>query len=307
MPSLQSRVMISLIQRMNIFGAEAIDPVAMRDRAEKATARTKPPRGVRRVDVLAGGVPGEWLIPNAAPFDRVVLYLHGGAWFLGSTNTHRRLTGALAKKAGVRVLVINYRLAPEHPFPAALEDCQAAYEWLLSTGIRPENLVLAGDSAGGNLALALLVALRDQGKPLPAGAVGFSPATDLTGSGESYQTRKKLDPYFRNMTKGSISRDYLGEADPHQPLLSPLFADLAGLPPLLLQVGDREILLDDSLRFADKARQAGVEVQLEVWEGMFHVFQLYADLLPEARKAIAHTAEFIRTRIGVKSGMEKGF
>ena len=297
MPSLQSRMMAFWIQRMNIFGGKKIDPVAMREKAEKATARIKPPRGVERIPVEAGGVDSEWLIPRGAPTDSALLYLHGGAWFLGSTNTHRHLTGTLAQVSGIRVLAINYRLAPEHPFPAALQDCQAAYEWLLSTGVRPEKVVVAGDSAGGNLALALLVTLRDQGIPLPAGAVGLSPATDLTGSGESNQTRRRLDPYFRNMGKNSLTSDYLGDSDPRHPLISPLFADLAGLPPLLLQVGDHEILLDDSVRFGERARAAGVEVQVDIFPGMFHVFQLYTGLLPEARQAVDQMAKFIHSRI----------
>jgi acetyl esterase/lipase len=297
MPSLQSRILIFGIRRMKFFAKDDIDPVAMRVRAEKFTSPVKPPRGVERISVKEQGIDGEWLIPHGAEEDSAVLYIHGGAWFLGSTNTHRRLAGALAKVSGVRVLSINYRLAPEHPFPAALEDCQAAYEWLLAQGIAPGKIIVAGDSAGGNLALALLVSLRDQGKALPAGAVGISPVTDLTGSGASYQTRRKLDPYFNQMGNNSLSRDYLGTADAHHPYLSPLFADLSGLPPLLIQVGDHEILLDDSILFGEKARAAGVQVEVEVWQGMFHVFQLYADILPEARQALVHVAQFVRARL----------
>jgi acetyl esterase/lipase len=298
MPSLQSRLLTFGIRRMKFFARDDIDPVAMRERAEKATSPVKPPRGVHRTPVNELGVQGEWLIPHGAQENSAVLYIHGGAWFLGSTNTHRRLAGALAKVSGVRVLSINYRLAPEHPFPAALEDCQAAYEWLLAGGISPGKIIVAGDSAGGNLALALLVSLRDLGKPLPAGVVAISPVTDMTGSGASYRTRRELDPYFNDMGNNSLTRDYLGTADPRHPHLSPLFADLAGLPPLLIQVGDHEILLDDSLLFGDKARAAGVQVEVEVWQGMFHVFQLYADILPEARQALAHAARFIHARLG---------
>jgi monoterpene epsilon-lactone hydrolase len=226
------------------------------------------------------------------------LYIHGGAWFLGSAGIYRGFVSNFAHACCIRALVINYRLAPENPFPAGLEDCIAAYEWLLQSGISPHKIVVAGDSAGGNLTLALLVALRDAGRPLPAGAVALSPATDMAGTGESYKTRRPLYPYFYNMSPTSpIIPDYITNHDPREPLISPLYADLRGLPPLLLHVGDHEILLDDTLRFAECARADGVDVKTVVWPEMFHVFQMFAPFLPEARRANQQIAAFITSRL----------
>jgi monoterpene epsilon-lactone hydrolase len=297
MASIQSKLLEFWIRRMNLFGAEKIDSLALRARIEKAGAMSRPHGKVRVEPVSAGGVPAEWLIPAGASQERTLLYFHGGAWFAGSTHTHRAFVSRLAYASRVRALSINYRLAPEHPFPAGLDDCAAAYEWLLQGGIAADQIVVAGDSAGGNLTLALLVRLRDAGRPLPAAAVALSPATDLTGSGESHRTRAHLDPFFVKMGVNAIIPDYVNGQDPRNPLISPLYADLRGLPPLLLHVGEHETLLDDSVRFGERAAAAGVEVKTVVWPQMFHVFQIFAPLLPEASQAVAQIAGFISARL----------
>ena len=297
MPSLQSHLVKAWLKRQQWFGGERVDPHFLRARLDRAAGRFRHHRRVQVVAVQAGPVPAEWLIPPVAPADRALLYIHGGAWFMGSSRTHRGLVSHLAYLSGVRALSIDYRLAPEHPFPAGLEDCLAAYEWLLQSGMAPDKVVVAGDSAGGNLALALLIALRDAGRPLPAAAVVLSPATDLAGTGESYRTRRHLDPLFSQMGAHTIVPAYITDHDPRHPLISPLHADLHGLPPLLIHVGDHEMLLDDAVRFGERAVAAGVEATTVVWPGMFHVFQLFV-FLPEARRANAQIAAFIRARLG---------
>jgi acetyl esterase/lipase len=298
MASIQSHFAKFGIRRLSIFSSEKTDPQRLRARAEGAARFARAHRGVRVVEVAAGSAHSEWLIPDSAPQDRALLYIHGGAWFLGSARTYRGFVSGLAYTSRTRALTIDYRLAPENPFPAGLDDCVSAYEWLLQSGISADKIVVAGDSAGGNLTLALLVALRDAGRPLPAGAVTLSPATDLAGTGESRQTRRHLDPYFYNMSpKSTIIPDYITNHDARNPLISPLYADLHGLPPLLMHVGDHEILLDDTLLFYDRACAAGVKVKLVVWPGMFHVFQMFAPFLPEAREANKQIAEFIGSRL----------
>jgi epsilon-lactone hydrolase len=297
MASIQGSFLKFWLRQLNLFGSGKHDPQGLRARIEKVASNARPHRDVQVIPVQAGSVPGEWLVPRAALSDRVLLYFHGGAWFMGSTRTHRSLVSNLAYASGVRALSIDYRLAPEHPFPAGLDDCVTAYEWLLQSGIAPGKIVLAGDSAGGNLVLALLVALRDTGKPLPAGAVGLSPATDLTGASESHRTRAHLDPFFHKIGSNSIVPDYIGDHNPRHPWISPLYADLKGLPPLLLHAGDHETLLDDAVRFGQCASEAGVEVKTVVWPGMFHVFQIFAPFLPEARAAVDQIAAFIVLRM----------
>jgi monoterpene epsilon-lactone hydrolase len=297
--SIQSTILSFWLKRQRFFGEDKIDPQRLRARIEQSTGRWKPHRNVQIVAVGASSVPAEWLIPQGAPQDRALLYIHGGAWFMGSTRTHRAFVSKLAYASRIRALSINYRLAPEHPFPAGLDDCVAAYEWLLQSGISAGRTVMAGDSAGGNLTLALLIALRDAGNSLPAGAVALSPATDLAFSGESHKTRAHLDPFFSNIGSNTILEDYYTNHDPRHPLISPLYADLRGLPPLLIHVGDHETLLDDAVRFGDRAVASGVEAKTVVWAGMFHVFQMFAPILPEARRANAQIAAFIRSRLDV--------
>jgi acetyl esterase/lipase len=256
------------------------------------------PRGTVAQPVEAGGVPAEWVsVPGSAP-DRVLLYLHGGSYTIGSPRTHRGLVAQIARAAGARALVPDYRLAPEHLFPAPVEDATAAYRWLQAQGIQPEHIVIAGDSAGGGLTLATALALRDAGDPLPAALVCLSPWTDLAATGASLKTRAHLDPSLAPGGLAAAGQRYVGpDGDVRASLASPLYADLRGLPPILIQVGDHEILLDDSTRLAERALAAGVAVTLEVWSEMWHVFESLAGYLPEADQAIVKIGAFMRARL----------
>jgi monoterpene epsilon-lactone hydrolase len=293
MASIQSQILAYWLRREKMFQLGETSPLELRRRIDRAGKIGFTHHGVKTIPVNAASVPSEWLVPSDAPADRAVLYIHGGAWFMGSTDTHRGLVSYIAYESGIRALSINYRLAPEHPFPDGLQDCEIAYEWLQENGIHADKIVVAGDSAGGNLTLALLVKLRDAGKPLPAGAVALSPATDLAFSSASINTRLPIDPIFANMKPNTTIEDYITDHDPHEPLISPLYADLHGLPPVLIHVGDHEILMDDSVRFCERARAAGVDAKVVIWPGMFHVFQVYTPILPEARQAVHQIAEFI--------------
>jgi len=252
--------------------------------------------------VSAGSVDGEWITPAHAPRDKAILYFHGGGFRIGSVTSHRELIAQIADTSGCRVLAINYRLAPEHRFPAALDDALAAYDWMLDQGLIPENIAFAGDSAGANLALATMLSLRERGLPLPIAGGLMSPWTDLAAAGASYVTRADADPIHQRPMVLALARNYLGErGDPFNPLASPLYADLKGLPPLLIQVGDRETVLDDSTIFANKARDAGVDVELQVWDGMIHVFQMFGAELAEAHQAIASIANFLNRHLHIKA------
>jgi acetyl esterase/lipase len=265
---------------------------------ELVASQFQPAGDVRCEPVDAGGVPGEWISTPESAQERVIYYLHGGAYIMGSINTHRELISRLSRAARARALAIDYRLAPENPFPAAVQDSTSAYRWLVSTGVDPAHLVIAGDSAGGGLTLATLVALRDAGDPLPAAAVCLSPWVDLEGLGESMTTRAEVDPMIQRDSLVQTAKAYLGDADPRTPLAAPLYADLRGLPPLLIQVGTAEALLDDAARLAERARAAGVEVTFEPWDDMFHVWQFCASILPEGQQAVDRIGEFVRRHTG---------
>lgn len=244
--------------------------------------------------VVCNGISGEWITgPSAGP--EVILYLHGGAYTLGSVSTHRHWIARLVKAAGVRGLAINYRLAPEHPFPAALEDSLGFYRWLLEEGVEPGRILLAGDSAGGGLALAALLRLRDGDMPLPAGAICLSPWTDLALTGASLDTKAEADPILNREMLRANAAHYIGDQPATAPLVSPLYADLTGLPPLLIQVGSDEVLLNDSTRLAERAQAVGVDVRLEIWEEMFHVFPMFP-FLPESRRALESILRFAADR-----------
>lgn len=244
--------------------------------------------------VDAGGVPAEWLSAPGTTGDAVIVYFHGGGYVMGSLSTHRRYLGELARAAGARVLSVDYRLAPEHPFPAAIHDATAVVRWLVAQGSQPDKLVLAGDSAGGGLALATSLALRDLGDPNPAAAVLISPWTDMEGTGESVQSRADLDPMVAFAGLDQMAGWYIGDGDRRHPLASQIHADLSGLAPLLIMVGDWEVLLDDSVRVAERARAAGVDVTLEVWPEMFHVFPAFCGFLPEGDQGLASIGAFVR-------------
>ncbi|MGD9894202.1 MAG: alpha/beta hydrolase [Dehalococcoidia bacterium] len=256
------------------------------------------PDDVTVESVDANGVPAEWVVPPDAVDGRVILYLHGGGYVIGSLNTHRALVAAIARSAVARALSLDYRLAPEHPFPAAVDDAVAGYRWLLAHGVRPEQTVIAGDSAGGGLTIATLIALRAAGEPLPAAGVCLSPWVDLEGIGDSMTAKADADPIVQKGPLQQMAERYLAGADPRTPLAAPLYAELQGLPPLLIQVGTSETLLDDSTRITERARAAGVEVTLEPWEEMIHVWQLFGPAMPEAQQAVERIGEYIRQQTG---------
>jgi monoterpene epsilon-lactone hydrolase len=273
---------------------------ALRDGLEQMVAMADIPDDVKCDPTNAGGVPAEWISTPGAIEKNLILYIHGGGWVAGSVNTHRDLVARISRASKTRSLIIDYRLAPEYPFPAGLNDCLTAYNWVLSTGIKPENLVIAGDSAGGNLTLASLIKLRDEGIPLPVAAVCLSPVTDLTLSGESYKTRAELDPSIKRDDIEFMVSQYVEVKDRQNPLVSPLYADLRGLPPLLIHVGTAEVLHDDSTRFAGRAKEAGVDVTLEIFEDMIHVFHTFAPLAPEGQEGIEKIAEFVLRKLETK-------
>ncbi|NND85626.1 MAG: alpha/beta hydrolase [Acidimicrobiia bacterium] len=254
--------------------------------------------GRRFVDEPTAGVPCERIIPATADPERCILYLHGGAYLLGSRRSHRGLAAHLAHATGVEALLADYRLAPEAPFPAAIDDAMAVYRSLLDHH-DPASLLVAGDSAGGGLALALGIRLRDEGLPLPAGIAGISPWTDLAGTGPSLETNRHTELMLDPDRIPEIADYYHPDHPAEHPWVSPLYGDHTGLPPTLLQVGGEEILLSDATRFAERATDAGVDVALRIWPGMFHVWHMVAPLMPESRRAIN---EFARWALGVLGG-----
>ena len=273
-------------------------PELLRERFDKLADFLPSPDDIQSEKVTANGVSGEFISAPGADAARCIYYLHGGGYVIGNVNTHRVLAYDLSKASGARVLSMDYRLAPEHPFPAGLEDAVAGYQWLLESGVAPEHVVIAGDSAGGGLTVATLLALRDRGIALPAAAVCFSPWVDLLGEGESMTSRAEVDPMVQKEALLWYTDLYMAGGDPKDPLASPLYADLSGLPPVLIQVGDAETLLDDSTRLADRMKAAGVEVELEVWDRMIHVWQLFAPILSEGHEAVAKAGAFIAAKTG---------
>ena len=253
---------------------------------------------VKREKADANGVSGEWITPPGVSGDITLYYLPGGGYSIGSVNTHARMVSHIAAACDGRAFTVDYRLAPENPFPAGLDDAVAGYRWLLEQGVDPARLVIGGDSAGGGLALATLQRLREAGDPLPAATVLLSPWTDLEGTGESIKTRREADPMIDPTTVPEMARSYHRDEDVRDPLVSPLHADFTGLPPMLIQVGDAEVLLDDSTRVYRRAEEAGVDVTLKVNDEMIHVFQFFAPLLPEAVAAIERIGEFAKSHAG---------
>lgn len=253
---------------------------------------------VRCEAVDADGIPAEWITVPESLKKRVIYYLHGGGYVMCSINTHKEMVSRLARAAGARALAINYRLAPENPFPAAVEDAATAYRWLLSTGVNPAEVVIAGDSAGGGLTVATLVALRDAGDPLPAAGICISPWVDMEALGESMVTKSGVDPMTTKEDILENGKKYLSGANPRTPLAAPIYANLRGLPPLLILVGAAEVLLDDSTRLAEHAKWAGVNVILETWEEMIHGWLLFAYILPEGQQAIERIGDFVRGNTG---------
>lgn len=250
-------------------------------------------RGVHMERVNADGIKCEWLIPAKPVSETIILYLHGGGWIMGWSFAHRYPISQLVRASGMRTLAVDYRLAPEQPFPVPLNDCITAYHWLVQGGVAPQNIILAGDSAGGNMVITLMLALKEAGESLPAAAISISPVIDFERRDEKASSNFVKDPVLTSDWHKQMLRSYLANNDPHNPLINPLYGDLKGLPPLLIQVGERERLLQDAKRLAEHAQAAGVEVEIEVWDQMWHVWHVLAPLLPEANQAFQKIAAFI--------------
>lgn len=270
-----------------------------RAQSERQGAATTEPPGVTYTDVDADSVPAQWVDPDGTDRRCVLLYFHGGGYVFCSMRSHSKLVGHLARAAGISALNVDYRLAPEHPHPAAIDDAMSAYRWLLGRGIEPRHIAVAGDSAGGGLATALLVRLRDEGLPMPAAGVLMSPWVDLTCSGESMVARAALDPISDRAGALYCATQFLAGKAPTDSYASPLFADLTDLPPLYIHVGEHEVFFDDSSRLATGVRASGGDAQLDVFDGMWHAFHLHAGNVPEADEAITRLGNFLRARLGV--------
>ena len=300
MASPELATVLQLLRANPPLGGDTIDE--MRASMDALTAGVPLPADVRYEPVDAGGVPGEWTTAPESETGRAIVYLHGGGYAIGSVSSHRPLVTQLAREAKARVLSVEYRLGPEHPHPAAVEDACAAFRFAVGTGLPPWRIAIAGDSAGGGLTAAALVALRDSRGDTPGAGVCISPWMDLTLSGGSMKTHGRLDPLVSEPKLALMAAAYLAGGDARRPTASPLFADLAGLPPMLLHVGTAEVLLDDSTRFAERARAAGVDLEIEVWDEMIHVWHAFGALLPEAREAVASIGAWLQRRLPPDEG-----
>jgi acetyl esterase/lipase len=252
------------------------------------------PKDMRREKIEIDGIPAEWILPVDSNPHKVIVHLHGGGYVSGSANGYRMFCGWLAGSAGAKVLLPEYRLAPENPFPAALDDSLKVYRWLLAQGHQPANILFSGDSAGGGLSLATVIALRDQQEALPAGVICLSPWFDLTLSGQSHLSKAKGEAILNTDVLREWALSYTDAANLRNPLVSPIYADFHGLPPLFIQVGSEEILLDDAVLVAQKAREAGVQVDFKIWDGLWHVWQILGNLVPENRQAFYEIGQFAR-------------
>jgi monoterpene epsilon-lactone hydrolase len=275
--------------------AKAADAHSIRRRFHAVAKLLISAFGVQVSPDKINGLPVEWLTPKNAPEDKLILYLHGGGYIMGGCSTHRQIVSHIARAAGFRAVVPEYRLAPEHPFPAAIDDAVAVYRSLISTGLTPDDIILVGDSAGGGLAMALLLSLRDAGDPLPAAVCLLSPWLDLALTGETITTRADSDPWFRAEILRLVAHYYCNDDEVRNPLASPIFADVSGLPPLFIQVGGDEILLSDSTRLAENVRSCGGTVEIEVWPAMWHVFQVFIGKMPESRRAVEKIGAYIHS------------
>jgi acetyl esterase/lipase len=274
---------------------QAYLPLSVARWAEKRSAtHVRLPADITREVVSADGVRCEWFIPENSP--QVLVYLHGGGFIYGLSTVHRQMVAYLARKMGIRTLMVDYRVAPEHPFPAALEDCVTAYRWLLKQGIPSQNIVMAGDSAGGNLTISTLMKLRDSGDPLPAAAACLSPVIDMTDREDHF--KGFYDPLLHPKAGRIYRESYVANNDPHNPLISPVFGDWHGLPPLLVHAGEDEFLREDAVRIKELAQAAGVDVRLEIYPRMWHDWQLYLTL-PQAVQSLDDIAQFFKSHVGI--------
>ena len=293
-----SEILQTIIQGMREQNPLAsLDIHQMRAGMQAMEGQFQPPENVSYEAANAGGVPSEWTVAEGSDESKALVYLHGGGYAIGGLGSHRPLCTNLALAGRIPVLNVDYRLAPENPYPAAVDDALAAYRYVLERGVAPSRVAIGGDSAGGGLTLGALAALSEAGDPLPGAAVCISPWTDLTLSGDTLASKAEEDPMVSGALLGVMRDHYLAGADPASPKASPLFADPAGWPPLLIQVGTAEILLDDARRMAERARAAGVEVAYEPWEDMIHVWHVLAPMLPEAGQAIERVAGFLSEKL----------
>jgi monoterpene epsilon-lactone hydrolase len=280
--------------------AEELDIRKERIKLEKTAGMFRYSQDVQLKPVSIHDLPAEWIIPTDLVANRTILYFHGGSYNAGSIKTHRVLVANIASASKARLLIVDYRLAPEFPFPAAIEDAKLAYEWLLENGCSPNEVILVGDSAGGGLTLALLHSIKKSKLRMPAAAVCLSPWTDLSGRGESLTKNARKDILLNAENLRKSASIYIGTADVTDPLVSPIYANMEGFPALLIQVGSDELLLSDSSDFAEKAKAAGVDVSLEIWKDMQHVWQFAGGIVPESRQAIAAIGRFIENRYNIK-------
>jgi len=294
MPSWQSRVIRLYLNYLKATTDWNAPIEKLRQATDGAARQSDFPKSVQAQLIKIENFPAEWLIPSQANTNLAILYLHGGGFATGSIKSHRAIVGRIAEASNIRALLIEYRLAPEHPFPAAIEDALFAYEWLWENGYK--KIVVVSDSAGGSLALSLVTSLRDKKLPTPLLVVCMSPLIDVEGTGESVIANAKRDPWLKVEAK-NIFKYYIGQNNPRNPLISPLYADYKNFPPLLIFVGADEIMLSDSTRLAEKAKNAGVDVQIKIWEGMWHVFPFFAPFVPESLKAINEIGDFIKSKV----------
>jgi len=306
MASFKSKFLIGILRHRHIFrgrlkkekmNLDVVEVLSFRETCEKGAARMgKLPRGITVQQELLNMVLSEWLIPANAPDGKLIFYVHGGGYVSGSCNDHRTVVSKIALKTKITALLYEYGLAPENPFPASIFDSINVYQKVLEKGYLPENIIMMGESAGGGLCLALLQALRDKNIPLPKAAVAIQPWTDLSCSGASYKTKNNLSLAPLNCWN-VFSHYYVAKNDVRNPYISPLFGNLTGLPPIYINVGDSDELYDDSIRFYEKAKQAGTDITLKEGRGMIHCYPLLAPLFREATEAMDEIVGFVTTNL----------
>jgi epsilon-lactone hydrolase len=297
---LQARIWRILLK--SIFKNQHLSPEESREQDKKnARFMNRGQSGVNVNRANADGIPAAWILPDNAQQNAVILHLHGGGYVIGGIDSHQMMCSVMAKRTGFNLLLPEYRLAPEHPFPAALEDAQKSYHWLLSQGYQPQNIFISGDSAGGGLAVSTVLALREANMPLPAALVCISPWADLTFKGQSHLTQIKSEVLLTADKLLNWQRFYTATQDPSNPLISPIYASFHDFPPMLIQVGSNEVLLDDSRLLAEKARQGGANVTLKIWPEMWHVWHAVGELMPESRQAFDEIGEFLKLHAGKPS------
>ncbi|MGE5621093.1 MAG: alpha/beta hydrolase [archaeon] len=314
MPSFQSHLFRFILKHRHLLKfqlkkTDAFDfntsiPKFREDCEKGAKMFGKLPEGIEVSPVQIKDIKAEWIFPSGAEKDKVIFYVHGGGYVSGSCSDHRGVVSRIVQQTNIAALLYEYRLAPEHPFPAAVEDSVSAYIWLLEQGFSPSDILIAGESAGGGLCLASLLALKESSIPLPSAAVAISPWTDLKCTGESYRTKNKVSLAPLNSWT-VFSKYYTGDNDPANPLISPFYGDLHGLPPILLQTGEDDELFDDSVQFAEKASNAGVDVTFRIGKGMVHCYAFLPAFIPEAKEAMDEFCSFIRMHLGKMKSAEK--